>query len=227
MRILAVLSLLAGLVLIPAGAACACSCAPFEPVRAAKETPLIFTGTVTDLRPAPSTGPAGPTPMIATIQADHLYKGEPRATYEVATASDSAACGYNFSKGTRYLVYAGTGESGLLGEQDPGTGFHTSLCSGNAVVAAGRGPVTTADFPEPAKAEAVLDALPAPQPAPAGRPTGNTSDPAQDPSAVPAAGSGAASPPSPLVPAVVAGAAAVLGLLTWLLVRRRRTPSAT
>ncbi|WP_326646244.1 hypothetical protein OG884_16540 [Streptosporangium sp. NBC_01755] len=58
------------------------------------------------------------------------------AEFEVATNADSAACGYNFVTGSRYLVFAATGKSGLL-TVDPGVALNTSLCAGNLLVSPG------------------------------------------------------------------------------------------
>lgn len=44
--------------------------------------------------------------LSVTISVDETYRGPSAKTVEVYTASSSAACGYSFSKGQKYLIYA-------------------------------------------------------------------------------------------------------------------------
>lgn len=43
---------------------------------------------------------------LVTLQVERWWKGGDSATLTVSTAKSGAACGYNFRKGERYLVYA-------------------------------------------------------------------------------------------------------------------------
>lgn len=136
-RLLVVLLLLTGVLAITPGTACACSCAVLEPAEQVKEAAAVFTGTVVAARRAEGGDPLGPPPpVVYTFRADQLYKGQASAEFEVATNADSAACGYDFVTGSRYLVFAAEGKSGLFAV-DPGVALHTSLCAGNLLVGPG------------------------------------------------------------------------------------------
>ncbi|WP_433220757.1 hypothetical protein [Microtetraspora malaysiensis] len=144
-RLLAVLLLIIGTVAFAPSTACACSCALRPPSELMKGSATVFTGTVTAARRAGGGDPLGPPPpLVFTFRADQIYKGTPNATYEVATNADSAACGVNFTIGSRYLVFASAGKSGLF-DTDPGVPLYTSLCSGNVMVRPGTGPLRPRD----------------------------------------------------------------------------------
>ncbi|WP_067185077.1 hypothetical protein [Microtetraspora niveoalba] len=144
-RLLAVLLLVIGTVAFTPSAACACSCAPRPPSELMKGAAAVFTGTVAAVRRVEGGDPLGPPPpLVYTFRADQIYKGAPSATYEVATNADSAACGVNFTVGSRYLVFASAGESGLF-DTDPGVSLHTSLCSGDVMVRPGTRPLRPRD----------------------------------------------------------------------------------
>ncbi|MFI6458176.1 hypothetical protein ACIBF6_42340 [Streptosporangium amethystogenes] len=135
-RLLVVLLLLAGALVIAPGTACACSCALLEPAEQVKGAAAVFTGTVVAARRVGGDPLGTPPPVVYTFRADQIYKGKASAEFEVATNADSAACGYNFVTGSRYLVFAATGRSGLL-TADPGVALNTSLCAGNLLVGPG------------------------------------------------------------------------------------------
>ncbi|WP_433369986.1 hypothetical protein [Streptosporangium sp. CA-115845] len=135
-RLLVVLLLLAGILVIAPGTACACSCALLEPAEQVKGAAAVFTGTVVAARRVEGDLFGPPPPVVYTFRADQIYKGKASAGFEVATNADSAACGYNFVTGSRYLVFAATGQSGLL-TADPGVALNTSLCAGNLLVGPG------------------------------------------------------------------------------------------
>ncbi|MFD8561332.1 hypothetical protein ACFV1N_28955 [Streptosporangium canum] len=143
-RVLAVLLLVAATLAITPGTACACSCVPFEPKAQMEQSAAVFTGTVTAVRQVEG-GPLGPRPPIVyTFHADQVYKGRADAAFQVATNSDGASCGYSFDIGTRYLVFASTGQTGMF-DTDPGVLLHTMLCSGNRMVRPGKGPLRPED----------------------------------------------------------------------------------
>ncbi|TDE38789.1 hypothetical protein E1295_33345 [Nonomuraea mesophila] len=118
-RIFAMLFLVMTLVPVTAApaAAAACSCAMRTPRTSLGEVAAVFSGTVTDVdEPLFDAGE-----VTATLRPDHVYKGEPEAELRVTTHAQSTACGYRFEEGRRYLIFAGSGRSGLS----------TTLCSGN------------------------------------------------------------------------------------------------
>lgn len=132
MRILAVFSLAASLSMVFAGTAQAragCSCATRAPQQYVGEAAAVFSATVTDVRVDEPMLDGGS--VTAELRADHVYKGARNAEFEVVTAAQGAACGYEFVKGARYLVFAGARDSRLV----------TTLCSGNLRLAAGDQPL--------------------------------------------------------------------------------------
>lgn len=142
----AVLGLLVTLVAVPAGTAFACSCAPFEAKRAVGEADTVLLGTAVDVR-AP--GALGDDVVTARVRADHVYKGRAdagAAELEVVTASDSAACGYPFERGARYLLFANAEEGRLA----------TTLCSGNIEVPDTGRPLLVSDIQDRTQGAAEL-----------------------------------------------------------------------
>ncbi|MFD0891410.1 hypothetical protein ACFQ08_43255, partial [Streptosporangium algeriense] len=138
-RLVTVLLLLAVAVVALPGTACACSCAPLKPAEQVGNASVVFTGTVLASRPA-KTGSSVPAPVVYTFKADQVYKGQALTEYQVTTNADSAACGYNFEQGARYLVFASSRESGMI-PTEPGLPLHTALCDGDQRVRAGAGPL--------------------------------------------------------------------------------------
>ncbi|MEV8637515.1 hypothetical protein AB0395_38325 [Streptosporangium sp. NPDC051023] len=210
-RVLTVLLLLAATVVITPGTACACSCAPLGPAEQVGRAAAVFTGTVVSARPAKG-DPLGPRPpIIYTFRADQVYKGRADAEYQVATNADSAACGYGFTVGSRYLVLASDEKTGLF-DTDPGVPLHTALCDGNLAVRAGEGPLHAQDAiqnGEPLSA-GLLSALgTATRPRP-------TSSPAATPVSSPSAAI------SPWLYAVGAAALLALAFAGWRLSGKRR-----
>ena len=175
-----------------------------------KESAAVFTGTVTAARRLGG-GPLGPTPpVVYTFRADQVYKGKASAEFELATNADEAACGYRFVTGSRYLVFASSGESGLFAI-DPGVALHTSLCAGNRMLRPGGDPLRAGDtIPngEPLTADLVT-AL------------GTATRPAAAPPAPSLVASGSESAP-PWVYAGTAVAGLGLAFAGWRLSRRRR-----
>ncbi|MFC6897773.1 hypothetical protein ACFQGX_20645 [Nonomuraea dietziae] len=217
MRLLAFLAVLAAFLLVPARAACACSCAPFEPRTAVGDATSVFTGTVTGLRQLPGS-PLGPTPpFVVTFSVDQVYRGERQATVEVATNADSASCGYRFTRGARYLVFASDGPMGSgLFSTDPGTGLYSSLCSGNVALRPGSGPLRRGDeaaSPEGSGRSLTKELLTVlGRPAPAGSPSEPpASSPTASPTASPAASPAMAPAASPAASPAVSPAAAETG----------------
>ncbi|MER7133519.1 hypothetical protein [Streptosporangium saharense] len=212
-RVVTVLLLVAAAIVAIPGTACACSCAPLKPVEQVGNASVVFTGTVLASRPAKDS-PVPTAPVVYTFRTDQVYKGQPQAEYHVTTNASSAACGYNFERGARYLVFASSRESGMI-PTEPGLPLHTALCDGDARVRPGTGPLVAQDgFGEQPLPAALLTAL--------GTPTAPTSAPSPTPTitAAPSSGSGSTSP------WVYLGGALVLGTLVlagWRLTTRRQT----
>ncbi|MGI5269443.1 hypothetical protein ACQEUU_09855 [Nonomuraea sp. CA-218870] len=125
MRVLVVLALVAGFLVAGGGTAHACKCVPREPAERLREADVVLTATATAVRVDEPMLDGGR--VTATLRADRVLKGPARAEFEVVTRADGAACGFAFTEGTRYLVYA----------RDEDEGLSTSLCSGNEVLEPG------------------------------------------------------------------------------------------
>jgi hypothetical protein len=144
LRLLTVVALVASVLVGTSTAACACSCVTFVPEEAVGRADAAFTGTVVNVHTGDAR-PRGPIPpTVYTFRADHVYKGSPAAEYVVAANVHSSSCGYTFEMGTRYLVFATTGDSGL-GEEVRDVSLFSSLCAGNVPVKAGTGPLRVGD----------------------------------------------------------------------------------
>jgi hypothetical protein len=96
--------LVVGLVALLPDCASACTCAwssaaPQERAeRALKESTAVFAGEVVNI----SKG----EPLTVSFQVSEVWKGPEQETLEVSTSSQGSACGYPFSEGRKYLVYA-------------------------------------------------------------------------------------------------------------------------
>ncbi|MEO3867558.1 hypothetical protein ABGB18_01870 [Nonomuraea sp. B12E4] len=145
LRLLTLLALVAALVTATSTAAHACKCAEMTPAQAVGNAKAVFTGTVTAARVSDSR-PVG-SRAVYTFRADHVYKGTPAAEFTVATNVESAACGYAFTQGTRYLVFA-TSSNGIVS----GTGLSSGSCAGNRPVAQGTGPLRPTEERPPGQA---------------------------------------------------------------------------
>ena len=197
------------------GPAYACSCAELTPAQRMRESAAVVTATVTTVRVEEKMLNGGK--RVATLRADHVYKGDPGVEFTVTTRVQGAACGYEFVAGERYLVFADRNETGLT----------TSLCSGNRHLPAGDRPLRLSDETTgmgPLTAE-LIDALGSPKPP---RPT--TQPPATTgTSTIAATAAGAreaAGAAGRTVLITAAGAAVVIALTTGLVfaLRRRRPP---
>lgn len=128
MRIVAVLCLavsLSALFAGPVAARAGCSCATRTPQQHVGAATAVFSGTVTDVRVDEPMLDGGS--VTVTLRADHVYKGGVAAEFEVVTKAQGPACGYEFVKDSRYLVFASTRA--------------TTSCSGNLPLPAGDQPL--------------------------------------------------------------------------------------
>lgn len=81
--------------------ASACSCIAGGTVEEAyAEAAAIFAGTVRSVTAKTGTG------YTVDMTVDEYWKGDLDSEVTISTAGDSAMCGYNFSVGEHYLVYA-------------------------------------------------------------------------------------------------------------------------
>ena len=104
----------AALFLVSTFSSLACSCAPPPaPKVALKNASAVFSGEVRKITTSKKD-------YIHTVEFKVLksWKGVKGKTVKVTTALDGAACGYGFTKGEKYLVYANGGQP-----------FRTSICT--------------------------------------------------------------------------------------------------
>ena len=93
-----------------------------------KQADVVFVGTVVSSEDT-NTGDviSSGDPIIWTFKVQSTQKGETDPTTTVTSARDSATCGFVFTVGKRYQVYA----------QETSDGLTTGVCSGTRVLAAG------------------------------------------------------------------------------------------
>jgi len=90
-----------------AKSAFACSCiAPGTPEQELQKSDAVFSGTVHTIDKTTNG-------YHILFDVSEIWKGISAASVEVATAQDSAACGFAFEKDKAYLVYAYESEDGL------------------------------------------------------------------------------------------------------------------
>ncbi|MEK3713086.1 hypothetical protein [Paenibacillus sp. FSL R7-0333] len=109
----------------------ACSCAvPASPLEAMEQSAAVFEGTVVSIKEKFKIMQSSADPVQATFQVGARWKGEVGEKVTVTTALSGASCGFEFTKGERYIVYAG-------GEEAAGEGgtakLTVSLCSRTAL----------------------------------------------------------------------------------------------
>jgi hypothetical protein len=107
------ITLLCAAVWLWAAPALACKCMPQSPADSLAQAVAVFEGKVVELR-EPEPGKGGPAAergvKLAVVRA---WKGVESEVVDLLTPSDGAACGYKFSQGASYLVYASADSSGL------------------------------------------------------------------------------------------------------------------
>ena len=109
----------------------ACSCAvSASPLEAMEQSAAVFEGTVVSIKEKFKIMQSSADPVRVTFQVGARWKGEMGEKVTVTTALSGASCGFEFTKGERYIVYAG----GEEGEGKGGTAKLTvSLCSRTAM----------------------------------------------------------------------------------------------
>jgi hypothetical protein len=99
----------------------ACSCAADTPEGYAKRADVVFTGIVRHVGGGdPDDGTQGDDSLKVRFRVKKVYKGKAKRASTVRTNESSAACGYGFSEGKRYTVFA----------QKKHGKLSTNLCSG-------------------------------------------------------------------------------------------------
>ena len=117
-RILALTALAAAVLAAPRPAA-ACSCAPPPPpAESLAAADAVLLGEVAKVEQTADAGSAGRLDVV--VEVERWFKGEGGARAEMITAASTAACGFPFEEGRRYLIYATETEDGAL---------QVSLCS--------------------------------------------------------------------------------------------------
>lgn len=106
-----------------AGRALGCTCVgPAPPCQAYGQASAVFVGTVTGLKTKKREGGSYDfTPKVFRFSVERAFLGVSDREVEVATGAGGGACGYNFRRGEKYLVYAHRGREG-----GP---LSTSICS--------------------------------------------------------------------------------------------------
>jgi Tissue inhibitor of metalloproteinase len=88
----------------------ACSCAPGTKKGAAESADFVFTGRVNKIVHLQQNDSGGPVSGTHTVRVrfrvSKVYKGWVREFANVYTTSDGASCGYHFTKGEKYTVFA-------------------------------------------------------------------------------------------------------------------------
>ncbi len=131
------LALVIALLFINAPPARACSCVmPGAPRDELGQSSAVFTGTVSSIRSALLPFGTGKT---VTFAVDKTWKGVTDKRLIVATAKDSAECGFPFTTGGQYLVYA---------RNEGGQSLSASLCSRTKELAQAADDLTALGTPE-------------------------------------------------------------------------------
>ena len=109
--LLSVALLVGALLALLPDCASACTCAAIggspqqRAERALKESSAVFAGEVVDHKRGDTIWGGVPSTTVS-FRVSEVWKGPKRETLEVSTPSQGIACGYSFSEGPKYLVYA-------------------------------------------------------------------------------------------------------------------------
>ncbi|HMS38856.1 MAG TPA: hypothetical protein PKE69_01425 [Pyrinomonadaceae bacterium] len=85
--------------------ACSCMQTPNPPCRSYGNTPVIFDGIVTEFAPIEN-NQNGSQNRRAKFKIENIYKGNLKKEVEIFTGDGGSDCGFPFTVGERYLVYA-------------------------------------------------------------------------------------------------------------------------
>lgn len=138
---LGALLLAAVVVLLPAGAAMACSCVEAPPDRALlARSDVAFTGTLVERHdPTVFLGLSSTDPAVLVFAVDTVHKGSVAQRQGIETARSGASCGLELTQGRPALVFADRVDGHLVG----------SLCGGSRELAAGGRPLGAGTSPRP------------------------------------------------------------------------------
>lgn len=126
MRLLTAFSFAAAF--LTAGIADACSCiAPPPPKKALAQSAAVFAGKVKSVKRVG-------TKLAVEIEISTTWKGTKGKTVTVETATNSAACGYAFKAGTKYLVYCYAPPKGQKAK-----GLKTNICTRTKLLSKAKG----------------------------------------------------------------------------------------
>lgn len=144
--------LAAAVVLVPAGAAVACSCveAPSDQELLTRSD-VAFTGTLVE-RHEPTQLPglsSSSDPAVLVFDVAGVHKGSVARRQGVETARSGASCGLELTQGREALVFADLVDGHLVG----------SLCGGSRELAAGEQPLGAGTTPRPGSSVQVDDGL--------------------------------------------------------------------
>ena len=144
--------LAAAVVLVPAGAAVACSCVEAPPDRALlARSDVAFTGTLVE-RHQPTLLPglsSSNDPAVLVFDVVGVHKGSVAERQGIETARSGASCGLELTQGREALVFADLVDGHLVG----------SLCGGSRELAAGAQPLGAGSAPRPGSSVRVDDGL--------------------------------------------------------------------
>ncbi len=171
-RILLALLIAAGVIVVPASSASACSCAVLSPREYLRHSDAVFTGRLMSTGTS-SVSVNGVPLRVLNFRVGRVFKGAVTSVEEVVTAYDSATCGLDLRGHGPFLVFA-SGGNARPGEPR----YSSSLCSG------------TREISDSHPVPAVLGTA-AP---PVSRPSEPTARPTAGPTAEPAAAGVAATP---------------------------------
>jgi len=113
--------------------ACSCVAREYSQQEKMDGSTAVFVGTVTTITQTELNN-------TATFDVSAYWKGAVSKTQAVTTAKDSAACGYGFVVGTKYIVYANSSEGKLT------TGLCGFTVAANDTLIANLGPAMTPVF---------------------------------------------------------------------------------
>ena len=100
----------------------ACSCArPGSPAEALADADAVFAGKVIAIRPTghPPFRLSSADPVEVEFKITRVWKGPRLRTALIKTARSEVSCGFEFSKGQHYIVYANSGRTGLCSRTAP------------------------------------------------------------------------------------------------------------
>ncbi|MFM9282317.1 hypothetical protein [Paenibacillus jiagnxiensis] len=112
----------------------ACSCAgPPSPSETKEWSAAVFSGKAVSLKQRNALIVSSGDPVKVTFQVDRVWKGNIGSTTVVTTAMSSESCGFEFTEGQEYLVYA-------RNDQEFGV-LHTTFCDRTALLSEAAGDV--------------------------------------------------------------------------------------